>query len=97
MSLAGIAAAVFLTWIITRPIRNLVHATQAVAQGDLSQRVAPWANDEIGRLALAFNSMTGIPGAGRRGRAARDELRAVRQPRHRGAGGGAPPHRAGAA
>lgn len=76
MSLAGIAAAVFLTWIITRPIRNLVHATQAVAQGDLSQRVAPWANDEIGRLALAFNSMTESLAQAAEERAARDELRA---------------------
>lgn len=58
MSAVGIAAAVFLTWIITRPIRNLVHATQAVAAGDLSQHVTPWADDEIGRLAESFNRMT---------------------------------------
>lgn len=58
MSAVGIGAAVFLTWIITRPIRNLVDATQAVAQGDLSQRVTPWANDEVGRLAESFNRMT---------------------------------------
>lgn len=76
MSLAGIAAALFLTWIITRPIRNLVQATQAVAHGDLSQRVAPWANDEIGRLAVAFNSMTESLAQAAQDRAARDELRA---------------------
>src|SRR5690606_15484068 len=58
MSAVGIAAAVFLTWIITRPIRHLVHATQAVAAGDLSQHVTPWADDEIGRLAESFNRMT---------------------------------------
>lgn len=58
MSLASIAAAVFLTWLITRPIQNLVQATQAVAQGDFSQHVTPWADDEIGRLSGMFNTMT---------------------------------------
>lgn len=76
MSLAGIAAAVFLTWIITRPISNLVAATQAIAQGDLDQRVTPWANDEIGRLSVAFNTMTGALAQAAEERAARDELRA---------------------
>ncbi|HML20630.1 MAG TPA: HAMP domain-containing protein [Aggregatilinea sp.] len=76
MSLAGIAAAVFLTWIITRPISNLVEATQAVARGDLSQRVTPWANDEIGRLTVSFNAMTGALAQAEEERAAREELRA---------------------
>src|SRR6266508_928125 len=50
--------AVFLTWILTRPILALVSATRAVAKGDLRPRVARWANDEIGDLAEAFNAMT---------------------------------------
>lgn len=58
VSIAGILIAVFLTWILTRPIISLAHATQSVAKGDFSPRVQRWANDEIGDLAEAFNSMT---------------------------------------
>lgn len=58
VSLTGILVAVFLTWILTRPIISLAHATQVVAQGDFSPRVPRWANDEIGDLAEAFNQMT---------------------------------------
>ncbi len=58
VSATGILVAVFLTWILTRPILSLVHATQAVAKGDFSPRVKRWANDEIGDLAEAFNNMT---------------------------------------
>jgi signal transduction histidine kinase len=58
VSITGILVAVFLTWILTRPIISLAHATQAVAQGDFSPRVPRWANDEIGDLAEAFNEMT---------------------------------------
>lgn len=53
----GFAAAIFLTWILTRPLLSLVSATAAVAQGDLSRRVPRWANDEIGELSTAFNRM----------------------------------------
>lgn len=76
MSAVGIAAAVFLTWIITRPIRNLVQATEAVARGDLSQRVAPWASDEVGRLAESFNRMTGALAQAAAEQAERAQLRA---------------------
>jgi signal transduction histidine kinase len=58
VSAAGIFVAVFLTWILTRPIMELVTTTQAVAKGDFSPRVPRWANDEIGDLATAFNAMT---------------------------------------
>ena len=58
VSLTGILVAVFLTWILTRPIISLVQATQSVAKGDFSPRVSHWANDEIGDLAEAFNQMT---------------------------------------
>ena len=46
-----------ITWGITRPIRQLTQAAQAVAAGDLSQRVAAGAGDEVGDLARAFNQM----------------------------------------
>lgn len=58
VSITGVLVAVLLTWILTRPIISLAHATQAVAKGDFSPRVQRWANDEIGDLAEAFNSMT---------------------------------------
>jgi len=43
---------------VTRPIRGLVHAAQAIRGGDLSRRAAVETRDEIGELAETFNSMT---------------------------------------
>ncbi len=54
----GVTAALFLTWILTRPILDLARATAKVARGDFSPRVPRWADDEIGDLAEAFNQMT---------------------------------------
>jgi signal transduction histidine kinase len=53
----GLAAALWLTWVITRPILQLTEATRSVSRGDLSLRVPSWANDELGELADAFNAM----------------------------------------
>jgi signal transduction histidine kinase len=58
MIAVGFAAAFFLTWILTRPLLDLVRAAHAVEQGDFSVRVLRWADDEIGDLATAFNAMT---------------------------------------
>jgi signal transduction histidine kinase len=58
VSATGVLVAVFLTWILTRPILALVAATQSVAKGDFTPRVPRWADDEIGDLADAFNAMT---------------------------------------
>lgn len=58
VSTTGILVAVFLTWILTRPILALVTATKSVAKGDFTPRVPRWADDEIGDLADAFNAMT---------------------------------------
>ena len=57
VSLAGVAAAMFLTWLITRPVLDLVKVTRAVARGDLSRSAPRWADDEIGRLSDSFNTM----------------------------------------
>ena len=58
VSLVGVTAAAFLTWVLTRPILDLVQASNRIAGGDFSQRVPRWADDEIGDLAMAFNQMT---------------------------------------
>ncbi|MCB0178311.1 MAG: sensor histidine kinase [Anaerolineae bacterium] len=58
VGLFGILAAMLLTWVLTRPILDLVTATERVRQGDLTVRVPHWADDEIGALADAFNQMT---------------------------------------
>ncbi len=43
---------------ITRPIRELTKATQAVSGGDLSQQVPVRSRDELGELARSFNKMS---------------------------------------
>jgi two-component system NtrC family sensor kinase len=44
---------------ITRPLAAMVEATDRIARGDLTHRVAIEGSDEIGRLAREFNRMTG--------------------------------------
>lgn len=53
----GILAAMLLTWLLTRPILNLVATTQQLRQGNLSVRAPHWNDDEIGALSDAFNQM----------------------------------------
>lgn len=65
VAIFGIAAAIFLTWLLTRPILDLVATTRRVGQGDLEARSPHWANDEIGALADAFNHMVAQLKAGR--------------------------------
>jgi signal transduction histidine kinase len=42
---------------ITRPLRELTQATQAIAAGDLEQRVTVRGQDELAQLGRAFNQM----------------------------------------
>lgn len=42
---------------ITRPLKELTKATEAVARGDLEYRVPVRSRDEVGTLAKAFNAM----------------------------------------
>ena len=76
VSVIGITAAAFLTWVLTRPILNLAQAAQAVGRGDLTQRVRRWADDEIGDLADSFNAMTAALEKAEEERTERDQLRA---------------------
>lgn len=58
--IAGLVALVlggFITWGVTRPVRQLTQAADAIAAGDLSQRVDVKSSDEVGDLANAFNQM----------------------------------------
>lgn len=61
---AGIAALIalvlggLLARTLTRPVRELTAATQALARGDLDQRVVVRSRDEIGTLARSFNQMS---------------------------------------
>ncbi|MBL6983033.1 MAG: HAMP domain-containing protein [Anaerolineales bacterium] len=71
----SLLAATLLTWILTRPILELVDATLTVGGGDFSVRVQRWANDEIGDLAEAFNQMTMELGRIDEIRAEREKLR----------------------
>jgi signal transduction histidine kinase len=58
MVLAGVLAAVAISRSVTRPIQALQQGAEAVAAGDLRQRVGTKAQDEIGRLSRSFDSMT---------------------------------------
>jgi signal transduction histidine kinase len=49
---------IFLSRTLTRPIRELTRATQAVSEGDLSQQVPIRSNDELGELGKTFNKMS---------------------------------------
>lgn len=59
--IAGLGAVVAAWWLArstTRPLAELAHAADRVADGDLSARVPVRGNDEVGRLASTFNRMT---------------------------------------
>jgi two-component system NtrC family sensor kinase len=49
--------AYFITRSITRPIDNLMKATEGIAEGDFSHEVPVESGDEVGRLAASFNRM----------------------------------------
>jgi two-component system sensor histidine kinase BaeS len=61
---AGVAALIalvlgsLLARTLTRPVRELIVATQAMAAGKLDQQVRVRSRDEIGQLAASFNQMT---------------------------------------
>lgn len=57
VALVGVLAAMFLTWLLTRPILDLVDTTERLRAGDLTARAPHWTDDEIGALANAFNRM----------------------------------------
>ncbi len=53
----GILIAVFLSWMYTKPIHNVVNAARGVAGGDLTLNLSVDRKDEIGELTQSFNFM----------------------------------------
>jgi two-component system NtrC family sensor kinase len=53
-----IVVAYFSTSSIIKPLKDLQHATEKIAKGDLTYRVEPTSHDVIGRLSESFNTMT---------------------------------------
>jgi two-component system NtrC family sensor kinase len=57
--LMGTVAGGFLWYFVRRPVRSLMEGMQVVASGNLEHRVDVRQEDELGRLAVAFNRMAG--------------------------------------
>jgi signal transduction histidine kinase len=56
-AIIGVCLALQLTGIMTRPIHHLVQAANKIGDGRFETRAEVFSNDEIGRLAVAFNQM----------------------------------------
>ncbi|PIY20742.1 MAG: hypothetical protein COZ12_08425 [Deltaproteobacteria bacterium CG_4_10_14_3_um_filter_60_8] len=65
-----------LTWLIMRPIKKLVAATQSIRRGDFNIQVVDAAKDEVGQLIDAFNSMARQL---KKAQAERDEKESIRK------------------
>ncbi|MCP4633664.1 MAG: response regulator [candidate division Zixibacteria bacterium] len=53
----GIVMVVIIGMIITKPLSQIVTTVTKITDGDLTQRVSVSSNDEVGHLAISFNSM----------------------------------------
>lgn len=58
MLLVAILSSVWISQVITRPLKQLTSTVQKIADGDLSARVEVTSTDETGILANSFNIMT---------------------------------------
>ncbi len=48
----------FVYVVLYRPIRALMQGIRDVSGGDLTHKIEPWSNDELGEVAESFNAMT---------------------------------------
>ena len=55
---AGTLLALWISRSVVHPLHDMIAATESVAGGDLSFRIAVRSGDELGMLARAFNTMT---------------------------------------
>ena len=62
----GLIVAFVVSGMLSRPLRRLRYAVNALAAGDLSARVEPTSRDEVGVLTRAFNEMSESLGEKRR-------------------------------
>jgi len=56
--LVGIGIIVFLSSFLVKPIQRLIEGVRAVGEGDLDHRIFVETDDEVGKVASAFNEMT---------------------------------------
>ena len=56
--LIALALGLLITRSLTRPVRELTHATHEMAQGKLAQQIPVRSQDELGELAQSFNQMS---------------------------------------
>ncbi len=56
---AGLISALFILLVVRRPVRQLIHGAERVASGNLDAEIRVDSRNEIGQLAVAFNTMTG--------------------------------------
>jgi len=56
--LASLCFAFVVVYLLNRPLRALLHTSRQVQDGNLTARSPIYSNDEIGRLAVAFNQLT---------------------------------------
>jgi signal transduction histidine kinase len=64
-ALLGMLAAMVLARLLTRPLKALAAAADAIAAGDVAARVRVDADDELGRVARSFNAMAESVGRNR--------------------------------
>jgi len=57
IAITGIFLALMLTWLIARPVNQLLQATRKVRKGDYSVSLVAESRDEVGRLIDGFNEM----------------------------------------
>jgi two-component system, NtrC family, sensor kinase len=58
IALTSLSLTLFTQKLVNRPVRELLEHTKMLARGELDGSVPSFANDELGELAISFNSMT---------------------------------------
>lgn len=56
--LSGVAIIILLSSSLVKPIQRLIEGVRAVGEGDLDHRIFVETDDEVGKVAAAFNEMT---------------------------------------